>query len=187
MPSNINTSNIDETYPVAGQDNNSQGFRDNFNSIKTNLSTAKTEIETLQTNTAKLNATNNFGNNIITEAKFKYNSTVIYSGGSIATPQDIIIENGNFQTFVVGNNITLTLTDWPAVANVMSSIIVEVRSDGVARTVTWSTENAGLIYKDTAFPTPFVLPADEDPLYVEFWSYNQGATVFARYAGRFTT
>ena len=46
MPSNINTTNLDETYPVAGQDNNSQGFRDNFSTIKTNFTTAKTEIET---------------------------------------------------------------------------------------------------------------------------------------------
>ena len=37
MPSNINTSSIDETYPVAGQDNNSQGFRDNFTNIKIGL------------------------------------------------------------------------------------------------------------------------------------------------------
>jgi hypothetical protein len=30
MASNINPYNIDGTYPVAGQDNSSQGFRDNF-------------------------------------------------------------------------------------------------------------------------------------------------------------
>ena len=28
---------IDQTYPVAGQDNDSQGFRDNFSNIKTSL------------------------------------------------------------------------------------------------------------------------------------------------------
>ena len=31
--SNIDSTSIDATYPVAGQDNNSQGFRDNFNTI----------------------------------------------------------------------------------------------------------------------------------------------------------
>ena len=34
MASNINTNTIDENYPVAGIDNDSQGFRDNFTSIK---------------------------------------------------------------------------------------------------------------------------------------------------------
>ena len=35
MASNINPNNIDGTYPVAGQDNDSQGFRTNFTNIKT--------------------------------------------------------------------------------------------------------------------------------------------------------
>ena len=63
MASNIVPDTIDDTYPVAGQDNNSQGFRDNFNIIKTNFTSAKSEIETLQDNTAKTNADNVFFEN----------------------------------------------------------------------------------------------------------------------------
>ena len=37
MASNINTTSIDADYPIAGQDNNSQGFRDNFGTIKNNF------------------------------------------------------------------------------------------------------------------------------------------------------
>ena len=33
--STIDDTSIDQTFPVAGQDNNSQGFRDNFSTIKT--------------------------------------------------------------------------------------------------------------------------------------------------------
>ena len=44
MASSISVTQIDATYPVAGQDNDSQGFRDNFNQIKTQLTTASTEI-----------------------------------------------------------------------------------------------------------------------------------------------
>ena len=40
MASSIDTTTIDANYPVAGIDNDSQGFRDNFNSIKTNITTA---------------------------------------------------------------------------------------------------------------------------------------------------
>ena len=60
MPSNIDNTSIDATFPVAGQDNDSQGFRNNFNTIKNNFTAAKNEIEDLQTNTAKLNTSNNF-------------------------------------------------------------------------------------------------------------------------------
>ena len=43
MASSIVTTGIDATYPVAGQDNDSQGFRDNFSQIKTQLGTASSE------------------------------------------------------------------------------------------------------------------------------------------------
>lgn len=48
MTSLINPTNIDGTYPIAGQDNDSQGFRDNFTNIKNNLETARIEITALQ-------------------------------------------------------------------------------------------------------------------------------------------
>ena len=35
--STINTNGLDVNYPIPGVNNNSQGFRDNFTSIKTNL------------------------------------------------------------------------------------------------------------------------------------------------------
>ena len=48
MTSAINPNNIDGSYPVAGQDNNSQGFRDNFTNIKVNFQDAADEITDLQ-------------------------------------------------------------------------------------------------------------------------------------------
>jgi hypothetical protein len=44
MASQINPNDIDGAYPVAGQDNNSQGFRDNFTNTKTNFTYAANEI-----------------------------------------------------------------------------------------------------------------------------------------------
>lgn len=52
MPSTINANNIDILYPIAGQDNDTQGFRDNFRNIKNNLNTASAEITALQANVA---------------------------------------------------------------------------------------------------------------------------------------
>lgn len=48
MSSNINPNNINGNYPVAGQDNDSQGFRDNFTNILNNFSFAASEITDLQ-------------------------------------------------------------------------------------------------------------------------------------------
>lgn len=65
---------IDENFPVAGQDNDSQGFRDNFSVIKTALTTTNTELNGLKNNTAKLNAENDFDGNKITNANLVANS-----------------------------------------------------------------------------------------------------------------
>ena len=48
MTSQINTANINTAYPVAGVDNDSQGFRDNFLNIKAAVDVAASEITNLQ-------------------------------------------------------------------------------------------------------------------------------------------
>jgi hypothetical protein len=48
MASSINPTAIDITYPIPGQDNDTQGFRDNFSSIRNNFNVAKSEISTIQ-------------------------------------------------------------------------------------------------------------------------------------------
>ena len=48
MASDINPNNIDGTFPIAGIDNDSQGYRTNFTNTITNFTEAKSEIEDLQ-------------------------------------------------------------------------------------------------------------------------------------------
>ena len=58
MSSNINPYNIDGTFPVAGQDNPSQGFRDNFTNVKNNFIFAQNEIDDLQSKSIVTSALN---------------------------------------------------------------------------------------------------------------------------------
>jgi len=58
MSSNINPYNINGLYPVAGQDNSSQGFRDNFTNIKNNFIYAQSEISDLQSKAILTSALN---------------------------------------------------------------------------------------------------------------------------------
>ena len=48
MASLVNPFNINGNYPIAGQDNDSQGFRDNFTNIKNNFIFIKQEVEDMQ-------------------------------------------------------------------------------------------------------------------------------------------
>ena len=188
MASNIDNTSIDATYPIAGQDNDSQGFRNNFSTIKNNFTAAKSEIEALQTNTAKLNATNDFLGNDITGGNLVANTEKLYAGGTIVAPQNISFTNGNFQTFTIGGNITLTFTDWPA-ANKVGKIrlmLLDTLGDSTARTVTWATSGGGTIKYSNGFPSPFVVESNVNPMVVDFWSSDGGTTVFAHYVGIFT-
>ena len=49
MTSSINPDNINYNYPVAGQPNNTQGFRDNFSGTYNNFLAAENEINEIQT------------------------------------------------------------------------------------------------------------------------------------------
>jgi hypothetical protein len=51
---------IDQDFPVAGQDNESQGFRDNFDAIKESLTYADETLNDLIDTTVKLGVRNQF-------------------------------------------------------------------------------------------------------------------------------
>ena len=95
MASNIVPGNVDGTYPKAGQDNSSQGFRDNFSAIKNNFTEAVTEIEALQTNKANLNASSDFADNEVIRAKFKDTSETVYAHGTTGGAITLNHQNGH--------------------------------------------------------------------------------------------
>ena len=76
MSSNINPGSIDTDYPIAGQDNDSQGFRDNFTNTKTNFEYAFNEITDLQ---AKSVLTSALVNGVDTDTQNNMNGTKITS------------------------------------------------------------------------------------------------------------
>ena len=85
MASKIVPANIDGTFPKAGQDNSSQGFRDNFSAINTNFTEAKSEIEDLQDNKASKDGASNFADNEVSRAKFKDTSQTVFPHGTVSS------------------------------------------------------------------------------------------------------
>lgn len=119
MASSINTTNIDGTFPVAGQDNSSQGFRDNFTNVKTNLGYAKTEIEDLQTKVVLKSALtgttldNDMGGNTIYNVELNRTTKTKNSltGASTVT---LNYQSGAYQAFTTTVATTLGFSNWPA-------------------------------------------------------------------------
>lgn len=121
MTSAINPNNIDGSYPVAGQDNNSQGFRDNFTNIRNNFTYAAEEITDLQTNVLLKGAltggtvNNNMNNGSIYAVNLYDVSTTAVgltgTSGAIAINYAI----GQYQTIAsTTGSVTLSFTNFPA-------------------------------------------------------------------------
>ena len=134
MASNIVPGNVDGTFPKAGQDNSSQGFRDNFSATKNNFTEAKTEIEALQTDKANLNAASDFADNEVTRAKFKDTSQTIYAHGTTGGAIVLNHGNGHYQTITTNASITLSFTNWPATAT-LGRIVLDITFALVAHTI----------------------------------------------------
>jgi hypothetical protein len=146
MTSAIVSSTIDADYPVSGQDNDSQGFRDNFSVIKDGLATANAEITVLQNTSAKLNVDNDFGGNVIDNATTNRLYGSVYSTTSTATT-NVSLENGEYQRITVVGNHTVAFTDWPETDR-FAKIRLELKSSGTTQTITFSTEGGGIVRKE---------------------------------------
>jgi len=117
--SQINPNNINPEYPVAGQDNNTQGFRDNFNNIKVNFQYAENEINLLLANTISKVSTsvNEFNNSVIYGARLQNTGYVQVNRGNVAPTANINYAAGSFQTITANANTTVNFTGLPAAGN----------------------------------------------------------------------
>jgi hypothetical protein len=206
VTSNINYAAINENFPVAGQDNDTQVFRDNFDTIKTSLLTANTEITALQAATEGLALDaydeveagihgSDFNNRIIYSAVLQNSFERKFDGGTITAPLTIDYQNGNYQVYRIGANITVDFLNFPddnSVPSKNGKVTLELYSDGTARTVTFSTSGGTVIKKNVTFPAPFTLTSAEaaagagNPVIIEVWK-NKSDRLFLNYVGQFSS
>ena len=136
--SNINPQNIDGTYPIAGQDNNSQGFRDNFTNTINNFTFAAAELNDLQQN-ALLKAplgsvgqtgtpTNDMNYAFLTHAQLKGTVETKNDIGSISLSNNFEVdwETGHFQTVSITTTAGMTFANWPSSSSVWSRLRLQI-------------------------------------------------------------
>jgi hypothetical protein len=144
MTSAINPNNIDGAYPVAGQDNDSQGFRDNFTNTKTNFQYAAAEITDLQ-NKAVLKAAltgttlnNDMAGSILSNAQLQDMSETRVSLGTVSGEQTINYAAGPYYTLTANGSISLAFTNIPA-AGVLARFRVQITINDTTHTLTLPT------------------------------------------------
>ena len=188
MASNINPNDIDGAYPVAGQDNNSQGFRDNFTNIKTNFTSAANEITDLQNKVilkAALTGTtldNNMGGSLLYDALIQdfaaQKVTVAGTSGAIS----INYASGHYQSITTTGSISLSFINWPS-NGTYGYVKLQINISNAAHTVTLPSQvTLGVSGIQGISPTPpaagpYTITFTAGTYELAFGTYNGGSTI----------
>lgn len=134
---------INQNYPVSGQDNSSQGFRNNFKNIKQALSYLDSDVINLQIYGLKSTQNNNFNDNLIERATFKDCASVVYDETDIPNVGDIEIDytNGSYQKFKLsaGHHI-FTFINWPDISKTGELTLWLIADNETATTIEFASE-----------------------------------------------
>lgn len=119
MASRIIPTNIDGTFPIAGQDNSSQGFRDNFTNIKNNFTFARNEITDLQSKAILISAlegttlNNDMAGTQIVRPQLKAWTQALVNLGELSGTAVVDFNAGNFHKVTTAGSISMSLVNWP--------------------------------------------------------------------------
>lgn len=191
--SDINFLSINENFPVAGQDNDTQVFRDNFDSIKTALSVAKTEITDLENNTARTDQPTDFNYNILTSVTLQdaYVRIKDYGSPISASTQEVSFKQALYHIIKFSNNCALSFIEFPTTElnddrlGQLGKATLELYGDGTARTLTFTTTGSTLIKKSSGFPGTLTVTSTTNPVIIEVWQYSTDA-IYLNYLGNFS-
>ena len=184
MASNINPTNIDTTYPVAGQDNDSQGFRDNFTNIKNNFAEAEREIDDLQANVILKgeiggeSVDNDFADTVVSGAQIKDFSEVVEEVGTISGTVQLDHTTAHYYTLTTNGNVELDLVtaEFPP-AGSKGRIQLEITISDVAHTLTLPSSVSQGTTGIQGLASSIITFAETGTYIYEFTTTDGGATV----------
>jgi hypothetical protein len=193
LTSLINFAAINENFPVAGQDNDTQVFRDNFDTIKTNFSAAKTEITDLQDNAARKDEDNDFLYNVVGSVTLQdaYLRKKDYGSPIVAGTQDISFKQAMYHIVKFGANTSLSFSEFPTGAVDVTGLgqigkaTLELYGDGTARTITFITSGGTVIKKSPGFPVSVTVTSATNPVIIEVWQHS-ATVIFLNYLGLYS-
>jgi len=203
MTSAIITSTINTAYPVAGQDNNSQGFRDNFTAIKTGLAEAATEISALQANGINVtSATNSLQGSTLTNGSYSQFYPQADNLGTIGTSTTIDLNNGSVQYGTINTSgLTLTFANWPTTGFGTIKLILKF-TQAATTTTTLSTTNSGKLVVDSSWSGSvftqsggvgsnvqivYPYPGTNNMYVIDAFSYDAGSHVYLKVSGTYSS
>ena len=187
----INTGGIDTAYPVAGQDNDSQGFRDNFSNIKQAIDDAKSALSTLEGIAPSTQADNDFNDNKIKKAILQDTALAAPSAETLAGETNVDYTAGHYRRLICTtekpDTNTVVIQNF-APAEALSHMMLEVRSNNTSQKFLNFSTPSGNILTDTSnldLSSDFDMTDTNAKYIFEVWSPDQGANIFVYYKGKF--
>jgi hypothetical protein len=195
----VNVTDLDKEFPVPGQDNDSQGFRDNFTVIDDNFVSTKARLEDLETNAVRIETNNTFlplstggtarliNPTLQSHSEFKGEVTVTSGVARIDFSQ------GSFQTLNLTEATEITINvDTVPDSGYMQKVTLSITASTATQTLTW--DNTQTFKFDRANSENFwgALPAapesditTNETHIVDVWTYQGSLTFFVKYIGTF--
>lgn len=169
------SNSINVNFPVPGENNDSQGFRNNFSKIQSALTVASKEITSIQNGSVNLNTTNDFGENIVKRATLQASSQVSVDNGSLSGVIEVDFQTGSYQKYSVDvNTHTFTVVNWPS-DNKCGVVTLEI-TPNTSSQVNINLGGITTLLSRTGFPVQYT---QNTPILWNLWSYDSGDTVFA--------
>jgi hypothetical protein len=197
VPANnpINVTDLDKEFPVPGQDNDSQGFRDNFTVIDDNFVAAKARLEDLETNSVRKEANTTFlplstgGTARLINPTLQSHSEVKYEVTVESGTATIDFSQGTYQTIIITDDTEVTFTNVPD-SGYMQKVVLHITATGGTQNLTW--DDSLTIKFDTAsesFWNRTTTQSSDIPInkayLIEVWTYQGSTTFYANYIGEF--
>ena len=199
--STINTNGLDVNYPIPGQNNSSQGFRNNFTNIKQNLDIAAGEISDLQNKvvlkSALANSTlnNDMANTLIANAStLQFRGTTYNLGNSLANAVVVDCSLGDLQFGTLAGNVVLQFGSWAPV-DTLGTVKLQLNrpnaevnySITLPSEATFSQSSGWALVENSSNAngnTTLTFPYDATQLNLTLTSTDCGETIFAEPTNR---
>ena len=197
----VNVADLDTAFPVPGQDNDSQGFRDNFTVIDNNFTSTKARLEDLEANAVRVDSTgagtyattNVFedlsggGTARLKKPTLQAQREVVKSYASVTGTQIIDFDEGNFHTIGLTGNTTLNFSNVPD-SGYYGKFILHITSTGT-NNLEFSSSLTLRVLQDGTSPSFFngTTPIAQGEMHVvEIYTYTGSTEYFGRYIGQYS-
>jgi len=176
---------ININYPVVGEDNDTQGFRDNFSAIQSAFLVASSELSTIQDDGVKLTETNDFNNNTIKNVVLQNFSEVVKSRtvSNLSTSYAYVSLDYTEATYHKVNVLTnpsgtgtvaFSIINWPANGR-YGRLYIDVKPDSTSTTTVSILGNSKIVgYTNTGS----VAYQYTGTIFYELWSTDNGTNIF---------